>query len=229
MRRTNVLGLLVVLALFGCQIGFAGVLVSGDFKAGAPLFSGVESWAQTANPVFGAANIWNGLDVPYLPPAPGLTVAPFTNLLNSEGHATAVSFQFQDPVSAYNGTTSSHATDLFSDFVYLNGGTLSWQIDGLVPDSTAYLYFYGTNNVDSGIRGFSMTVQGANYAVSGYTGAYVAGIHVDGSGAINGTMTWTGGQASWSGFQLAGSAVPEPATLLLLPAGVLLLALRRRF
>ena len=89
------------------------------------------------------------------------------------------------------------------------------------------MYFYDTNNSDGyGTRGFTMTVQGTDYSVSWDKGVYVAGIKADASGVITGNMVWTGGQASWSGFQL--DEVPEPSTLLLLPAAVALLAAVRR-
>ncbi len=233
MKLRNASVLLVLIGLFACQQELGGeILVSVDFKDGMPVYSGVESWAQTANPVFGAANVWNGLPVPHLPAYPGQAVSPYTNLVSSSGSATGISFEFLDPVSAYSASTDTHAPNLLSDFVLLDtrytGTILSWRITGLLPNTTAYMYLYSTNNVDAGVRSFTMVVQGTNYFVDGNTGAYVGGIHVDASGTITGAMLLDNIQPSWAGFQIAEDT-PEPSTLLLLPAGALLVVLRRRF
>jgi hypothetical protein len=228
MKPRTFVGLLL-LGLFACQSGFAGlVVVSADFQTGGGLlFNGVESLAAAANPAFDAANIWNGLGVPYLSPA---TLPLYPNLQDSQGNATNVGFQFMDPVDGYCCGSPSLNVDLFGDFVYLNGGALNWRITGLLPNTTAHLYVYDTyNGPDSGLRGFTMDVQGTNYLVDGNTGAYVSNILVDGDGVISGSMIHTAFQGSWAGFQLATEGVPEPSALMLFPIGIALLVVRRRW
>jgi len=205
------------------QHGFADDLVSAGFtNSNYPgSYSGVEPLAQSADPdAFGAANYWNPLTLGFLSPE---TSPSFSNLLDSSGNPTPVGLQFTGSVDSY--TTGPNDHGIFGDFIYLNGGTLDWEITGLTPNSTADLYLYGFGNTGQSYRTFNMALDtdgdgtlDGNYTVDSYTGVYAGDILVSPTGTISGEMQVTGGQASWSGFQVFD--VPEPSTPVLFWIGL---------
>jgi hypothetical protein len=231
--------LATVLLAAGAPRGFAhtaivanaGTLVSAGFTdtcSSAP-YSGVEPLAQSANPIaFGAANDWNALGLGACG-APGQSSPSFSNLVDNNGNPTPVGLQFTGTVTSWNcGALCTNG--IFTDFIYLNGGILDWTLTGLAPDSVAYMYFYGFG-ADQSYREFNMAVGGSpngTYTVDYNTGVYVPNIQVSSIGTITGEMQWTGGQSSWSGFQVYGpEQTPEPSTLALFGLGVALVAIRR--
>ena len=207
----------------GTQHGFAQVLVGAGYtNSNYPgSYSGVEPLAQSANlTAFGDANYWNPLTLGFLSPE---TNPSFSNLLNNSGNPTSVGLQFTGSVDSYTAGATDHG--IFGDFIYLNGGTLDWELTGLTPGEQTDLYFYGFGNTGQSYRTFNMALDtngdgtlDGNYTVDSYTGAYAANILVSPTGTISGQMQVVGGQASWSGFQVF--EVPEPSTLVLFWIGL---------
>ena len=181
MKTGNIL-IWVALVRFAAH---ADTLLSVDWKnpvgvAAHGTYSGVEPLAAAANPVFGAANVWNDAMLGYLSPE---TNPSFSNLLDSHGTTTNVGVQFTGQVDTYTGTDGSCPNTLFCDFIYLNGGVLDWTITGLTPNSVNYLYFYNYGSPNQSYRVFNMAMDtdgngslDGNYTVNAVTGVYVASI-----------------------------------------------------
>jgi len=186
-------------------------------------YSGVEPLAQSANSAaFGSANYWNPLTLGYLSPE---TNPSFSFLKDSGGNLTTVGLQFTGSVDSYTaGGSNDHG--IFGDFIYLNGGSLPWKLTGLVPNTVAYLYFYGygSNFNSQSYRTFNMALDttgggslNGNFTVDYYTGVYAGSVQVSPTGTISGAMQFTNGQASWSGFKSSArcnkQAQPAPPRL----------------
>ena len=233
--RLAVWAVLVTLGLTGAaQHGCAYMLVSSGFwNDSSHAYSGVESLAQSANPAaFGAANYWNPLTMPW---TPTLTNNPsYSNLLDYNGNPTPVGLQFTGSVSSYYSPGGGGGHAVFGSWIYLNGGTLDWEITGLTPNGLANMYFYGYgDNTGQSYRTFTMALDmtgggtlNASYTVDYLNGVYVPNIQISPTGTIIGEMQYLGGQASWSGFQIE---VPEPSSYALLGLGLGGLAVARRF
>jgi hypothetical protein len=227
----------------------ADLLVSVDFNSpnpftASPTFSGVESAAAAADSVFGAANVWNGLNVTF-----GVDTNPSWNgLVNSSGAATSVNFSVTGSVggaSLYDPVTNPDA--LRADFLGFNTATfpglstsISWQITGLAANTAYDMCMYGAEADVN--RSFDITIGNTTQNVPTFiTGTQAPscvlfkGILSDSSGAITGIGTGVGAvngflnEANWSGFQIA-TTTPEPSSLLLLGTGLLSLggAVRRK-
>src|ERR1039457_695320 len=138
--------------------GFAGTLVSAGFINSCynGSYSGVEPLANAANPAaFGAANHWDPLTLGCLSP---LSSPSFSNLADSTGNPTSIGLQFTGSVDSSHCGPPACAHGIFSDFIYINGGVLDWQLTGLAPGVTAYLYFYGYGDEGQNSRTFGMDV-----------------------------------------------------------------------
>ncbi len=211
----------VVIALLAVLPARGDSLISADFDNAHVLsatYAGVEPLAKLANPVFGAANIWNSVQFGYLSP---INDPSFSGLKDSNGNTTSVGLSFTGPVDSYTGTDNPN--DLFREFIYLNSGSTPWKITGLIPGDHASVYFYDYGDAGQPGRAFTMLMDEdgngsleASVTVDAATGGYVPGVVVNASGEINGEMLGNPGQSSWSGFQVA---VPEPNALIVLMLG----------
>jgi len=234
--------------------------VSVDFNApnpygiASPTFSGVEPAAAALDPLFAAANVWNGLNVPF--PITGADVNPsWGGLVDSTGAATGIGFSIQGNVLGWSfyGSSSSYSDALRNDYFGFNSDdgtgrgistTISWAVTGLVPNTKYDICFYGARADYQ--RGFNMT--------TGSTAQYIPtllatdpqpsgctafrGVYADASGTISGIGTGIGSnvgvanEGDLAGFQIAevSSPTPEPASMLLLGSGLLVSTqvLRRR-
>ncbi len=204
-------------------------------------FTGVESKAAAADPVFGSngTNTWNHLSVNDAgtnggaPPVP-LTVNPsFPNLLDSTGATTSVTLSFTGTVSGGDDspTDSSGSDGLENDYFLINylqqgmtiAKSVNYTLSGLPANTTVALFFYvpnfahadSSNPNDNGDRGFILTANGQTINVnSGTYNNALAYVTTDANGAISGTWTTAGNEGDWSGMQLAypASQTPAPST-----------------
>jgi len=216
----------------------AAFLISVDFGAGqSATFSGNEAVATAVNSGFGAASVWNGLQLVdyYQEPQTG---ARFANLIDNLGAPTGVGLSLMGSVKAFSGFNNSSPDVLRKDYVFFNSSnnparSLSWSIDGLTAGAMYDLFLYGGNANPFG--DWTMGVDGAGVqVVAGMSGtAYFANLTADSNGTIGGNLFPSGppsplSEVNWSGFQLlsaASESVPAPGTLVLLVGS--LVALRR--
>lgn len=218
--------------LFGA-LGFwgpaalAGLLISADFGrvGGSAAFSGSESVAASADPIFAPANVWN--PIRFVGNGGPSNVDPsFTGLVDSTGSSTAVGLAFTGPVRSFQ---TSSADTLRGDYIFVNDGynsanSLSWTISGLTAGS-AYKFFAYASNRNSDDWDLSVDATGAGgfatQLVSGNSGtAFFSSVVASSLGTISGTMKVAPGtEGNWSGFQLAEltavHAVPEPSSVML--------------
>jgi sugar lactone lactonase YvrE len=221
-----------------CTVSSSAVkLVSAEFRgfdfAGVttPTFSGPESAATALDPVFGAADVWNPLNIPQFP---ALDVNPsWSNLLDSTGAQTPVSFSITGAVGGVSLYAPAGILPGFVDpdplrSVYLffssnsttNPGestTIQWQITGLAPNAAYDMCVYGARADFA--RSFNMTIGGTTLNVptllfndpSPSSCVLFRGILSEATGTISGVGTGIGSpvgfqnEANWSGFQIAPS------------------------
>lgn len=244
--RAAVLGL-VPFALAAMTGSGRADLLRVDMQPNAPFagrppvnFTGVESQAAAASPLFGSngSNTWNYLTAP--PSGSGTVTNPvFSNLVDSAGAATGVSLSFTGTFDAADDTPidNSGSNAVENDYFLIGGTTvIGYTISGLAANTREALYLYAPNFVhyDSGYpdnqpsRGYTLTANGETITVpSGPDNNALAYVTTDASGDISGT--WSSpllNEGDWSGFQLATvpTAAPEPASLPLLVGGLVALA-----
>jgi hypothetical protein len=211
-------------------------VISIDFQPNAPFgpnapvdFTGVESQAATANPVFGNSNIWNYLAIA---PATTQTVNPsFSSLVNSAGVGTTVGLSFTGSLTAADDAPidNSGSDGLENDYLLVNAAGASssatYTITGLPANTSVTLYLYAPNfgASHSQVRGDSFTVNGTpvTIAATGSTDdTALLTVTTDPSGDISGTWAANGShEGDWSGMQLA-YVVPEPGAALLALLGL---------
>jgi len=204
--------------------------IPNSFGLGGPgPMSGPESAATIANPLFGAANVWNNLPATF----GGLTTNPsWSGLVNSHGGKTHVKFSVIGtvlPVNLYPYIPSAYLSDtLRSRWLAWNswngpvfGGagpgestTIRWTISGLGPNASYDMFVYGavadlSRSFDMTIEGRTMNVPTTTFGSSiGAGGVYFAHIFSDSWGRISGAGTGVGddstalNEANWVGFQL---------------------------
>lgn len=205
------------------------LLISVAFKTdnpqgNSPLISGPETAATFANPLFGAANVWNNLHFAY-----GQTTnASFDNLVDNTGRSTDVTFSITGTVGGVDFWPWETVFDpLRSAAIFwnswTNGGgafgpgestTINWRLSGLPPNTTFDICFYGSATDKD--RGFDMVVQGTKMSIPTFNSAnnpqpscvLFADVDSNGRGVISGSGAGVGesldalNEANWSGFQL---------------------------
>jgi hypothetical protein len=239
--------LIALLVLAIAQPGIAqtkDLLISVAFKTdnpqgNSPLISGPEAAATFANPLFGAANLWNNLHFAY-----ALNTNPsFNNLVDSTGTATGVKFAITGTVGATDFWPWESVFDpLRSGIVVWNSWTtglgafgagestsISWKLTGLPSNATFDMCLYGSfTDID---RGFDMTIQGIKMSIPTFGTAFnspsappprpncvlFANVVSDARGTIHGVGAGVPGgetldalnEANWSGFQLVQITRPR--------------------
>ena len=222
----------------------------------APLISGPDPASTAANPLFGSANVWNNLNIPFGVPT---TNPGWNNLVDSTGAVTSASLSITGTVGGVDFDAFFPGLDpLRSDAIVWNdflGGsssistTIDWTLSGLTPNATYDMCVYGSEaDYD---RSFNMTIEGTTLNVPTYNYAtptttppppscvFFSNLQSDGSGMITGAATGIGAlsnttsEANWSGFQLVqvpeAATVPEPGSLILLgTAAIGLLGILKR-
>jgi MYXO-CTERM domain-containing protein len=180
--------------------------------------SGVEN-------IYGFGNVWNHVNVPGYDLDPAPVTAP---LVDSDGAASAVTFNIVDPVQGWGGDPSMGTDPLRRDYLFAQAGrspnSAEWTITGLTPGHTYEMFAYS-----GAARGVNLLVDQTNEQLT-FGGYHLFGnIAVGPNGTISGLVSGIGGEANWSGFQLRDvTAVPEPSSAVLALCGVGAAGLIRR-
>jgi hypothetical protein len=176
------------------------------------------------------------------------TAPSILNMLDGDGNSTTVDFYLNTASAASSSPGSSgwRATDtsttdlLRGDIAFVQVGQTStqffWGIEGLIPNGTYNLAFYGqrnTNNVsfvNAGLWTIGATAL-ENYVSGSVTGEVVfLNVVADATGRIGGSFTQSptdpSNYGAWSGLQI--EAVPEPGRYALLCLGGMILWGARR-
>jgi hypothetical protein len=237
----------VALLCAGSLLKGQTVVVSADFQPNADFggyapvnFSGVESQAAAADPVFANSNVWNHPSVD--PTVAEATInASFSNLVNSTGATTSVGISFTGTFSSAIGPPidNSGSDGVENDYFELDGGnqlssSITYTISGLPAGMLVSVFLYSPNfGASHGTdRGYNLTLNGtAVDVVSASTANNTALVNVMSTASGTITGTWTSdhnAEADWSGFQLSYT-VPEPSTwaAVLVSAGLVSLIMRR--
>jgi PEP-CTERM motif len=219
-----------------------------------PIISGPDAASTAANPLFGAANVWNNVDVPF---GGELTNPTWTNLVNSTGASIGVTFQVNGTVSGVDFYPFiPNLNPLRSELMGFNdngqgqlpdiSANITWSLSGLAPNATFDMCVYGSEANYN--RSFNMTIGGVTHNVPTFDATKSVpptscvlfnNLISNSAGTITGIGTGIGpidqftSEGDWSGFQIveiSSSPVPEPQSLLLIGTGALALAttLRRR-
>ena len=232
------------------SVAFTGTYPTEWGEPNPPLVSGPESAATAANPLFGAANVWNNLELTDM----GfelLSDPSVSNLLDSTGGNSGIGFSITGNVgAAVDYDYIPNPDPLRSEYITFNGNgtgeidgtsdSIMWSLTGLVPGATYDMCLYGSRtNYD---RNFNMTIQGTTLDVPSYNTTdvplpgpdciYFSNLVASGSGTITGLGVGIGSdldlanEADWSGFQLVRT--PEPCSLMLVGLGSLGIVIGRK-
>jgi len=198
------------------------------FAGRAPVdFTGVESQAAAADPVFYASDIWNHLSIA---PDPTFTPNPsFSGLVDSAGNATSVGISFTGTVGSADDVPidNSGSDAVENDYILIApANTVGYVISGLPADTSVALYLYAPNfGLPSGFnsltsRGYQFTANGNTITVnSGPSGNALAFVTTDAGGDISGVWSSGSNEGDLSGLQIA---TPEPSSVTLAAGGILL-------
>ena len=235
--RNLLLTSILMAALFGtatlnvsAQSGTQSTLISVAFKTdnpsgNSPIVSGPEPAATDANPLFGAANVWNNLATTF-----SLNTNPsWSNLVDSTGAPTGVNLSLTGTVGGVDfWPWESYFDPLRSANIFWNSWTngggafgpgesqsIAWTLTGLPPSTTFDMCVYGAfADID---RSFDMTIQGTTMSIPTFNSAnsplpncvLFTNIVSDAHGTITGVAAGVPGEnldaaneANWSGFQL---------------------------
>jgi len=235
----SLIGVIVLATAHPLRADLVSVAFNFPNQFGAsPLVSGPEPAATAANPLFGAANVWNNLTATF-----GVvnTNPAWTSLTNSTGAATGVDFSITGsvlPVDVYPFV--SNPDPLRSEFIAWNSNAsasgpqestlISWTLSGLAANSTFDMCVYGSRADQN--RSFNMTIEGTTIDIPTFVSsdshpadcALFANLTSNASGVISGVGTGIGSnigsanEANWSGFQIVqlSANVPEPPSRLML-------------
>lgn len=206
-------------------VNAAGQLISVDLQSSygseGRNFSGVDTEAATASPLFAAANVWNhigttGFDV----------TTDVSGLVDSTGSPTTVGFK-TSAHGAY-GASWFGPSNLLNDYFYWDDGydtgpVLNWEIYGLVPGETYVLFLNGSNSNAYSPRQFLMRVDTdgdgdlfdeTETPVVSPPGTLFADVVANATGKILGMGIKQGKvEPNWGGFQLAVPPVQAIPTL----------------
>lgn len=200
-------------------------------------YTGVESQAATANSEFGSSggNLWNHLSIHGY--SDNTTNPSFSNLIDSAGHSTNVSFSITGAITSAsdNPINTNGSNALQNDyFLVFSGHAVQYTIAGLSANTRIDFFNYAPNFTNRGNRGYNLTANGTAISVPNTSNNNTAftSITSTATGTITGTFSSPTGEADWSGFQLAYStaAVPEPTTwaMIIFGFGIVGGGLRRR-
>ena len=224
------LGAIIALALGGAAAAgpaAAQALISADFGTNTSnVFSGREPRAESLDPAFAAANVWNQLAGEG--PDPATDSPSWSSLMDSRGVSTAVSFSVTGSVGFFDFGGTAPTDALFRDYMFFHhpavpekySSDIDWRIAGLIPGAIYQMVLYGAS-ADVG-RTFNMLVDtdgdgdlsdevnvpvittgGFGTPTANQLG-YLSSIRASAAGEIIGRgVGVTGNEADWAGFQLA--------------------------
>jgi hypothetical protein len=219
LRRLVLAALLVVLLATGRTA--LALAINIDFGSANPAPSSAFGAAS------GEVGVWNNID----------EMGPSFPLVDTAGDPSgaSISVLMGGMIGFGEGGGSLDANLLMTDNFFIGAGnSWSFTISGL-PDGLYDVYLYEPSNTVVGTG--NGTVNGDAFA--NINGGFSGGVFSEGSnyhrleavlvtgGLLNGTGTDPSGFSGLAGLQLV-SAVPEPASLTLLAAGIGLLATLRR-
>jgi hypothetical protein len=220
-----------------------GSVISIDFDTtGSTTYSGSATTPSGMVPLAGQAGTWNSLEVG----AGGLastTASPFINgLLDGDGTATAVGFEFNTGGGTYISFSDSAVVldSLGYDTVtiwdtFSTDTSIAFEFSGLQASQSYDIRIFGQTQGDG-----ATAVNPVNHATFTIGGdaetTTIAQNYVDftvvsdGFGIISGSLDQLTNFSSMSGIQIEGTVIPEPSSMaLLLGLGSLFfVGLRRR-
>ena len=203
-----------------------------------------DSGTMTGAAALGSAgDVWNGVAVNVGDAGwPGDLAAG--SLVDSAGAATGLTLSI-DPTwvnGAWdnNALAATDAVALMGDYINIRAvsgqqNSVDVTIGGLAASSAYTLVLYGCGDAANQLAHF--TVDAVTQSTLGGAAVPLASpqhyVTFTGNADANGDIfvTWTQDPGTWSafnGFQVDGTVVPEPATLMLLGLGSLVMAARKR-
>ena len=223
--------IIVTLVVFQMTGILSATLVNVDFDSGnGPTDSGTMVGAAALG---SAGDVWNAVTANSGP----------ASLNDSTGAATGLTLTLGAGVNGdwdNNALAATDAVALMGDYINIRAvsgqqNSVDITIGGLVANSLYTLVLYGCGDSANQLAHF--TVDGVMQSTLGPVTVPLASpqhyVTFTGNADANGDVlvTWTQPEGTWSafnGFQVDGTVVPEPATLMLLGLGSLAMAARKR-